>query len=166
MRIALQILVILIAFGILWEKPQFLIELGKTNEGVLLFITLLALSVYLSPASGVLVGTVIIFLIKEGCDCAINVAKSIEYQISETNVSDNTNTNTKKRIKTKKSVPILTATVLEKHDEDIVEFDETNLNKYPPLPKNSYDNVSVFTNDATDLLHKSERLKPMCSRVY
>lgn len=166
MRIALQILVMLIVFGILWEKPQFLIELGKTNEGILLLIALLALSVYLSPITGVLVGTVIIFLIKEGCDCSVNVAKSIEYQIAEMNVQDNNKKNTINSIKTKKRVPILTASVLEKHDEDIVEFDEMNLNKYPSLPENSYDNVSVFTNDSTDLLHKSERLKPMCSRVY
>ena len=127
------------------------------------FIALLALTVYLSPAAGVLVGTVVIFLIKEGCDCNINLAKSIEYEISNIDIPDNFK---KKIVKSRIRMPILTANVLENHNEEIVDYKQTDSNKYPTLPKNSYDEVCVFTNDDTDILHKSERLKPMCSRIY
>ena len=165
MRIALQIFVCIIAFYILWEKPQFLIELGKTNEGILLFIVLLALSVYLSPPTAVLVGTVIIFLVKEGCDCSLNAAKSIQYEISEINVEqddikqdDDGNDSNK--------LPILTASILENHCEDVVDFDSSNINKYPKLSCNSCKETDIMIHNEEDLLGKSEVLKPRCCRVY
>ncbi len=170
MRTALHIFVILIAFCILWEKPLFLIELGKTNEGILFYIALLALSVYASPIAGVLVGAIVIFLIKEGCDCAIHVAKSIESEISNgqqrTAIHALKNAKAKTKAKTKSKMPMLTACVLKDHSEGVVDFECTDIIKFPNLPHNSYDDVSVFTNDNTDILHKSERLKPMCSRIY
>tara|TARA_Y100000591_G_C21793495_1_gene677963 strand:+ start:665 stop:1180 length:516 start_codon:yes stop_codon:yes gene_type:complete len=169
MRIALQIFVCMIAFYILWEKPQFLIELGKTNEGILLFIVLLALSVYLSPPTAVLVGTVIIFLVKEGCDCSLNAAKSIQYEISEINVKqddikqdddDENDSNDSNKL------PILTASILENHREDVVDFDRSNINKYPKLSCNSCKETDIMIHKEEDLLGKSEVLKPQCCRVY
>lgn len=165
MRIALQIFVCIIAFYILWEKPQFLIELGKTNEGILLFIVLLALSVYLSPPTAVLVGTVIIFLVKEGCDCSLNAAKSIQYEISEINVEQD-DIKQDDDVNDSNKLPILTASILENHCEDVVDFDSSNINKYPKLSCNSCKETDIMINNEEDLLGKSEVLKPRCSRVY
>ena len=167
MRIALQIFVCMIAFYILWEKPPFLIELGKTNEGILLFIVLLALSVYLSPPTAVLVGTVIIFLVKEGCDCSLNAAKSIQYEISEINIKqDDIENESENESENINKLPVLTASILEDHREDIVDFNTSNINKYPKLSCNSCKETDIIINSKPDLLGKSEVLKPQCCRVY
>ena len=166
MRIALQIFVCMIAFYILWEKPSFLIELGKTNEGILLFIVLLALSVYLSPPTAVLVGTVIIFLVKEGCDCSLNAAKSIQYEISEISIKQDDDNDDDDDTNDTNKLPILTASILEDHCEDIVDFNTSNINKYPKLSCNSCKETDIMIHNESDLLGKSEVLKPQCCRVY
>ena len=52
-------------------------------------------------------------------------------------------------------LPILTASILEDHCEDIVDFNTSNINKYPKLSCNSCKETDIMIHNESDLLGKS-----------
>ena len=93
-------------------------------------------------------------------DIMISQPNTIDNQEVELAIVGRTNSNDSNKL------PILTASILENHREDVVDFDRSNINKYPKLSCNSCKETDIMIHKEEDLLGKSEVLKPQCCRVY
>lgn len=146
---AIKIIVILILLAILLKQPNYLINLGKTNEGMILYLIIMLLSSFLSTSIAILVGAVIIVIIKKGCDC----------QPTEV-VIKNKSEKCKSKPNQDHNPIIFSSNILDSNKNTIYCGEDT---KTYPTADNDKLKLMSFKND---LLHNHECMKSACCRNY